>query len=97
MAGTASSESVPPVANDSGTERAIRFAVYLTGGLVTLSFGLLYITSDIGQVLNCLAQTSFCSGGFSQAIYYNTVPALVGGAIMVVIAMVLFMLARRVR
>jgi hypothetical protein len=84
-------------ASDSATERAIRFAVYLTGGLVTLAFGILFVSSDLGEVLNCLYQTDICSGGFAQSIYFDTVPPLVGGSIMVVIAVVLFLLAGRIR
>ena len=97
MEGPAAPSPVQPTTTDSGTERAIRFAVYLTGGLIVLAFGILYVTSDVGNVLNCVYQTTFCSGGFSQAELFETVPGLVGGAILVVIAVVLFFLARRVK
>lgn len=84
-------------ASDSGTERAIRFAVYLTGGLVMLAFGVLYVSSSIGQILNCVYQTDFCSGGFSSGVYFNDLPTLGGGSFLVVVAVVLFILARRTR
>jgi len=85
-----------PVA-DVPVARAMRFAVYLTGGLVTLAFGVLIVAEYTGEVLNCWAQTEGCSNGFNQAIYYETVPGLVGGAILVVVALVLFVLAHRER
>lgn len=97
MAGSISITPDQPSGSGAGIERAIRFAVYLTGGLVTLAFGLLYITSDLGEVLNCVYQTDICSGGFSQGLYLETIPQLVGGAIMLVVAIVLLLLARRTR
>jgi len=96
MAGTPGPAIPPPPAMDSETSRAIRFAVYLTGGLVTLAWGIMIITESLGEVLNCLSQDDFCSGGFSQPVYFETVPILVGGAILVVVAFVLLVLARRV-
>ncbi|MGA8604805.1 MAG: hypothetical protein WB788_07085 [Thermoplasmata archaeon] len=94
-------EPVPTVPSQqtNGTEvgRAIGFAVYLTGGLVTLAFGVLEVTSSLGQVLNCLYQTDFCQGGFSGGILINTLPGLGGGAFLVVVAAVLFILAHRNR
>ncbi len=64
---------------------------------MVLSFGLLYVTSDIGQILNCLFTTDYCSSGFSEAIYFETIPGLVGGMILVVIAIILLLRARQVR
>ena len=86
-----------PPSDGAGTERAIRFAVYLTGGLVALAFGINNIADNMGQVLNCLQQTDVCTGGFSQAIYYAVVPGLVGGSVLVAVALVLFVLAHRTR
>ena len=86
-------------ATDLSIPRSIHFAVYLTGGLVTLAFGLVTMSSVMGTVLNCLNQTQACPGGFgpSAVIYYDTVPGLVAGSIMVFIAVVLFALASRNR
>ncbi|HYA58712.1 MAG TPA: hypothetical protein VEH57_09700 [Thermoplasmata archaeon] len=78
-------------------ERGIRFAVYLTGGLVTLAIGLEILASSMGEVLNCLYKTDICSNGFSQSIYLETVPILVAGAILVATAIVLVFLAHRSR
>lgn len=97
MSGSATITPDQTSKSDSGTEQAIRFAVYLTGGLVTLAFGILIVSGDLGQVLNCLYQTNGCPNGFAQSVYLDTVPELVGGAIMVVIAVVLILLARRAR
>jgi hypothetical protein len=84
-------------AADLATARSIRFAVYLTGGLVMFAFGLLNVSSTMGQVLSCLFQTESCSNGFTQVVYFDTVPVLVAGSLMVVIALVLFVFAYRNR
>jgi hypothetical protein len=65
-------------ASESGTERAIRYAVYLTGGLVMLAFGALELSSALGQVASCIAQSPFCPGGFSDPFYYIH-PTRIGG------------------
>lgn len=86
-----------PDAGEAGTERAIRFAVYLTGGLVTLAFGVLEVASSLGQLLSCLFQTEFCPGGFTSGLYLGALPSLGGGALLVVVASVLFVLAHHLR
>jgi hypothetical protein len=86
-----------PVMSEPATARAIRYAVYVTGGLVVLAFGVLTISSSLGTILNCLVQDDFCSGGFSTGIYYNTLPSLGGGVFFVVVAVVLFWMAHRAR
>ena len=86
-----------PSARDLPIARAIRFAVYLSGGIVLFAFGLLTLAESIGQILNCSYQTQGCSGGFSQTIYFDTVPLVVAGSIMVLLALVLFVLAYRNR
>jgi len=86
-----------PSASDTPVARAIRFAVYLTGGIVLFAFGLSNIAGSLGEVLNCLYQTTGCSEGFSPSIYLDTVPLMVAGAVMVLLALVLFLLAYRNR
>ena len=81
-------------ANDREIARAIRFAVYLTGGLVVLAFDINELGVSLGEVLNCLAQTGFCSGGFSPEIYLNVVPVLCGAGLLIVVGGVLLYLAR---
>ena len=95
----ASAPYPPPATSvmESPIPRSIRFAVYLTGGLLTFAFGLLSVSSAIGEVLNCLYQTQGCPNGFGQVVYFDTVPGLVAGSLMVVIALVLFVLAYRNR
>lgn len=97
MAGSVPPPADQPSTTDSDTARAIRLAVYLTGGLVALAIGLSYVASAMEEVLNCLYQTDFCSGGFSESVYFNTVPILVSGAILIAVALVLFVLAHRSR
>ncbi|MGP8147454.1 MAG: hypothetical protein ACLQAS_08725 [Thermoplasmata archaeon] len=88
----------PPATSEGGTERAIRYAVYLTGGLVMLALGVSELASALGTVLSCVAQTVFCpGGGFSSQFYYETLPVLGGGAFLIVVATVLFIMARRTR
>jgi hypothetical protein len=91
------SPAVPDRASVAGsdTERGIRFAVYLTGGLVLLAVGVFELSATLGQVLNCAFQTNFCSEGFSTGILYEEVPALGGAAFLLVVATVLFLKARR--
>ena len=89
--------SEPPAAasgNDRETARAIRFAVYLTGGLVMLAFGINELGVSLGEVLNCLAKTDFCAGGFSPGVYLDAVPVLAGAALLIVVGVVLLYLAR---
>ncbi len=83
-----------PTTLDTGIERAIRHAVYLTGGLVLLALGVLEAASALGEVASCLANSTSCFGG---QIYYSTLPALGGGVFLLVVATVLFVLARSSR
>lgn len=94
MSTAASAEASGSAGSDGGIPRAIRFAVYLTGALVTLAFGVLELAGALGQALECLAQTPYCPAGFSQASYLEVVPTLVGAAFLVAVAFVLFLLAR---
>lgn len=96
MEAPGSTGSDRPAASGSGTERAIRYAVYLTGGLVMLALGVSELTSALGQVLSCVAQTPFCPGSSNQ-FYYDTGPILGGGAFLIVVATVLFIMAHRTR
>ncbi len=96
MAEPAPAVRVEP-AGDGEVARAIRFAVYLTGGLVVLAFGIADVASSLGQILDCVYQTTFCSGGFSSGFELEVVPELGAGAFLVGVAVVLFVLARRSR
>ena len=87
--------SGPPTTHSATVHRSVRFAVYLAGGLVTLAFGVEVFASGLGQALNCAYQTQFCSNGFTTAESLYLVPFLVGGAFLIVVATVLFQLARR--
>ena len=75
--------------------RAVRFAVFLTGGLVTLAFGVQVFASALGQTLKCAYRTPFCQNGFTPAETLTVVPLLAGGAFLIVVAAVLFLLAHR--
>ena len=95
-------EAAPPVetgtgATDTATARSIRFAVYLTGGFVALAFGVNEFAASLGGVLNCLAQTLDCPGGFTGPLYLDYVPVLGGAGLMVGIGAGLLFLARRHR
>jgi hypothetical protein len=81
----------------SGVEKAIRFAVYLTGGLITLAIGVSEFAATFGEVLNCENKTAFCAGGFSTAELDNIVPVMGAGLFFVVVAIVLLLLAYRLR
>jgi hypothetical protein len=85
-----------PVEGEGGTARAIRHAVHLTGGLVMLAFGVSEVASTLGQILNCVAQTTFCPGSPNE-FYYETLPTLAGGIFLLLVAAVLFVWARRTR
>lgn len=80
--------------SDTGTALAIRFAVYLTGGLVTLAFGVLEVASSLGQFLDCVYQNTFCPGGFSSGYDFEIAPVLGAGVFLVIVAAVLLFLAR---
>ncbi len=80
--------------SDSATARSIRFAVYLTGGLVMLAFGISGFSSVVGEVLTCVAQTDLCSGGVTQSMYLQPVPARCGEGAMIAIGAVLLFIAR---
>ena len=81
--------------SDAGTALAIRFAVYLTGGLVMLGFGVMEVAESLGFVLECAYQTSSCPSGFVGGIELEFASELGAGAFLVVVAGVLFLLARR--
>jgi hypothetical protein len=93
-------EAMPPAAASprspgvEGIERGIRHAVYLTGGLVLLAFGILEISSTIGVIASCAPSSSNCFSSSLNAEYYSEL----GGAVfLVVVALVLFVLAWRTR
>ncbi len=85
--------ATPPAAINS----AVRFAVCLAGGLVTLAYGVEVCAGSLGQALSCAYQTPGCSSGFTTAEDFYLIPGLVGGAFLIVVAAVLFVLARRSR
>jgi hypothetical protein len=62
-----------------------------------LAFEALELSSALGQVASCIAQSPFCPGGFSDPFYYNTLPVWGVGAFLVVVATVLFLMAHRSR
>lgn len=98
MAEPSSAGPVEAPTTDDAVARSIRFAVYLTGGLVTLAFGVIELGGVLGEVLNCLLQTQYgCPQGFTQAIYVEYVPALGGAVFLLVTAAVLLFLAHRHR
>ncbi len=86
-----------PRASDVETGRAIRFAVYLTGGLVTLAFAVTELATSLGEVLNCAYQTTLCGGGLSSGLDLEVAPELGAGVFLAAVSVVLFVLARRVR
>lgn len=85
------------VATDSDIARSIRFAVYLTGGLVTLAFGVSQFAGALGQIVNCALQNISCPGGFSNGFLAEEWSVLGASVFLVAVAIVLFALARRER
>jgi len=82
------------VVGESDIERAIRHAVYLTGGLVLLAVGTLEVSSILGELASCLDSGAACFGG---VIYYTELPELGGGLFLVAVAAILLVLAYRTR
>ena len=78
-----------------GLAREIRHAVYFTGGLVLLAFGVLESSGGLAQVLGCALQTSYCPGPLSNALIVEIAPGVVGAALLVVFGVVLLLRARR--
>lgn len=87
----------PPTPSWAPIERGIRFAVFMTGGLVVLAFGVETFTAYLGNFLNCVLQTNECNGGFSTSLYYELLPPLIGGAFLIAVGAVLIVMATRVR
>jgi hypothetical protein len=88
---------IPPSVTVSAApiERAIRHAVYLTGGLVLLAFATLNLTSALGEVAECASnQQQNCA---SSGIYYLLVPEIGGGVVLLIIGIVLLILAHAAR
>ena len=70
--------------------------MYLTGGLVLLSFGVLQLSGDLGQILSCVWQTDYCPGGRLSTDYIVQVgPPFVGALFFVGVAVLLLASARR--
>jgi hypothetical protein len=92
--------SAPPGPASEGTDRLgigleIRHAVYLTGGLILLAIGIMELADELGPILSCAWQTSYCPGPISDAFIVETTPALIGGLFLVVVAITLLRSARR--
>jgi len=75
-------------------ERSVRFAGYLIAGSILIAFGIEFtVTSLIGVISDCVVSSSpngFCSG---PEVWQLLAP-LIAGAILIIIAIVFFLLAR---
>jgi hypothetical protein len=83
------------MADEPDVAREIRHAVYMTGGLVLLAFGVNDMTTELGPVLSCLWRTNYCPGNFSNSSLVYQEPAFVGGLFLVGVAILLLISARR--
>ena len=94
--GSAPSSQGPSVSGGVPLERTIRFAAYLIGGVLALTYGIASVAAGLGALLNCAFQTPACPS-VSPYFLYDILPTTVAGAILLVIAAVLFLFARRAR
>jgi len=93
-----SAENVSPVRygppSDAAFERAIRHAVYLTGGLILLAFGITELATAVSELAECLGTSTAC---FGTETYYLVAGPIVAGTLMIVISVILMVLAAAAR
>jgi len=82
--------------DDAQFDRSVRFASFLIGGVLLFAFGVEYLVSGlISLVVQCISNSfgQSCSGNY----LWQVLSPVIGGAIVVFLAFVFFILAYQAR